>query len=56
MPKATRIDPYGNFNFLVDIGVSDAFPRKWEGPSFNAKGNEVAIETLTLCCEGIERQ
>ena len=143
MPKATRIDPYGNFNFLVEIGattvagfsectglssqvdvieyreggdnrirklpglgrfgditlkrgitttdelqkwhrnilngvperrniaislldnarqvvvrwvVSDAFPRKWEGPSFNAKGNEVAIETLTLCCEGIERQ
>ena len=143
MPKAARIDPYGNFNFLVEISgttvagfsecaglssqvdvieyreggdhrirklpglgrfgditlkrgitntdelqkwhrnilngvpdrrsivislldnarqvvvrwvVSEAFPRKWEGPSFNAKGNEVAIETLTLCCEGIERQ
>jgi len=33
----------------------DAFPRKWEGPDFNAKGNEVAIESLELCCERIER-
>ena len=33
----------------------NAFPRKWEGPSFNAKGNEVAIESLELCCERIER-
>ena len=143
MPKATRVDPYGNFNFLVEISgttlagfsecsglssevgvieyreggdakvrklpglgkfaditlkrgvvnnnelqnwhrnilngvpdrrnisivlldnqrqpvvrwnVADAFPRKWEGPYLNAKGNDVAIETLTLCCEGIERE
>ena len=33
----------------------NAFPRKWEGPDFNAKGNEVAIESLELCCERIER-
>lgn len=33
----------------------NAFPRKWEGPSFNARGNEVAIESLELCCERIER-
>ena len=33
----------------------DAFPRKWEGPDLNAKGNEVAIESLELCCERIER-
>jgi len=34
----------------------NAFPRKWEGPSLDAKGNDVAIETLTLCCEGLERE
>ena len=33
----------------------DGFPRKYEGPNFNAKGNEVAIETLVICCERIER-
>ena len=33
----------------------NAFPRKWDGPDLNAKGNEVAIESLELCCERIER-
>jgi phage tail-like protein len=33
----------------------NAFPRKWEGPVFEAKGTDVAIETLTLCCERLER-
>jgi phage tail-like protein len=32
----------------------EAWPRKWEGPSFNAKNNEVAIETLEIVCEGVE--
>jgi phage tail-like protein len=32
----------------------EAWPSKWEGPALNAKGNEVAIETLTLTCEGVE--
>lgn len=34
----------------------NAFPRKWEGPHLNAKGSDVAIETLTLSCEGLERE
>jgi phage tail-like protein len=34
----------------------DAFPRKWEGPNLDAKGSDVAIETLTLCCENLERE
>lgn len=34
--------------------LSEAWPSKWEGPGLNAKGSEVAIETLTLTCEGIE--
>lgn len=31
----------------------EGWPRKWEGPAFNAKTNEVAIETLEIVCEGI---
>jgi phage tail-like protein len=40
---------------VVRWRFSDGFARKYEGPSFNAKGNEVAIETLEICCERIER-
>ena len=32
----------------------EAWPRKWEGPTMNAKNNEVAIETLEICVENIE--
>jgi phage tail-like protein len=35
--------------------VREAWPCKYEGPSLNAKGNEVAIESLELCHEGLER-
>jgi phage tail-like protein len=41
---------------VVRWSVSDAFPRKWEGPDLIAKGNDVAIETLILCCESIDRE
>ena len=33
----------------------NAWPAKWDGPDFSAKGNDVAIETLELAHEGIER-
>jgi phage tail-like protein len=33
----------------------NAWPVKWTGPSFNAKGNDVAIETLELAHEGLAR-
>jgi phage tail-like protein len=33
----------------------NAWPTKWEGPAFNATGNEVAVETLVLAHEGIVR-
>jgi phage tail-like protein len=36
--------------------ITNAWPAKWSGPSFNAEGKEVAIETLELCHEGIERK
>ena len=35
--------------------LHDAWPRKYEGPSLNAMGNEVAIETFVLTCESMER-
>ena len=31
-----------------------AWPCKWEGPAFDALGNDVAIETLELAHEGLE--
>ena len=32
-----------------------AWPTKWEGPAFNAKGADIAIDTLVLAHEGITR-
>jgi phage tail-like protein len=34
--------------------VHEAWPCKYDGPSFNAKANEVAIESLEICHEGLE--
>ena len=34
----------------------EAFPQKYEGPRFNAKASEVAIETFVICCESLERE
>ena len=31
-----------------------AWPCKWTGPTLNAKTNEIAIETLEICHEGLE--
>jgi phage tail-like protein len=33
----------------------DAWPSKWNAPDFNAKGTDVAIETLELAVERVER-
>lgn len=41
---------------VVRWNFSEAWIRKIEGPNLNAKGNEVAIETVVLTCEGIERE
>jgi phage tail-like protein len=45
-----RVDPYRN-----RWRIFNAWPCKWEGPDFDAAANEVAVETLTLTCEGIQR-
>jgi phage tail-like protein len=31
-----------------------AWPCRWTGPTLNAKNNEIAIETLEICHEGLE--
>jgi phage tail-like protein len=31
------------------------WPTKWDGPDFNAKGTDVAVETLEIAHEGVER-
>lgn len=33
----------------------NAWPSKWDGPDFNAEGNDIAIETLELTHEGVTR-
>jgi phage tail-like protein len=37
------------WNFL------NAWPTKWDGPDFTAKGNDIAIDMLELAVEGTER-
>jgi len=40
----------GRWNFM------NGWPSKWVGPSYNATGNEVAIETLEIAVEGLEKK
>jgi phage tail-like protein len=42
-------------NEVVRWNFRDGWIRKWEGPTLNAKTSEVAIETVTICCETLER-
>jgi phage tail-like protein len=32
----------------------EGWPSKWAGPAFNAKNNDVAIEEMDICIEGLE--
>lgn len=52
----------GSVVILDDIGQEKvrwnffgAWPSKYTGPSFNAKGNDIAIDTLTVTCERMQR-
>lgn len=40
---------------VVRWNFVNAWPTKWDGPTFNAQGNEVAVESLVLAHEGITR-
>jgi phage tail-like protein len=39
---------------VLRFRFSRGWPCKWVGPALNAKGNDVAIEELVLCHEGLE--
>ncbi len=43
-----------NHEPIVTWDVLEAWPCKYEGPSLNSTGNEVAVETLELCHEGLQ--
>jgi phage tail-like protein len=45
----------GDRNEVLRWNFYEAWPSKWEAPTLNAMGNDVAIETLTLTCERQER-
>jgi phage tail-like protein len=51
--SVVQLDDTGNeklrWNFF------NAWPSKWDGPSYSGKGNDVSIETLTLSCERVEK-
>jgi phage tail-like protein len=47
-------DPSGD-NVVMEWQFRDAFPCKWMGPELNATQNSVAIETLEICHQGLER-
>jgi phage tail-like protein len=51
----------GSIIILDDVGAKttrwnffNAWPSKYDGPDFNAKGNDVAIDTLTISYERLE--
>jgi phage tail-like protein len=48
-------DPSGKQK-VIEWHFRDAFPCKWVGPDLNATQNNVAVETLELCHQGLERR
>jgi len=51
--SVVQLDMRGQEKFRWNL--YDAFPAKYTGASFNAKGNDLAIETLEIAYERIER-
>ncbi len=39
---------------LMELRLRDAFPCKWNGPELSAGQNNVAVESLELCHQGLE--
>jgi phage tail-like protein len=42
-------------NDAAEWDFVEAWPTKWTGPTFNATANEIAIDTLELTHEGLDR-
>lgn len=39
----------------IEFQLTDAFPCKWNGPELSAQQSAVAVETLELCHQGLQR-
>lgn len=48
--RITLLDAQGGD--VVSWSLRGVYPQRWMGPDLNAKGNEVAMETLVLAHEG----
>jgi len=48
-------DPSGE-EAVMEWQFRQAFPCKWTGPELNAAQSNVAVETLELCHQGLERR
>ena len=48
-----QLDDRGNES--VRWNFMGAWPSKWDGPDFNARGTDVSVDTLTVSCERVER-
>jgi phage tail-like protein len=48
-------DPSGG-QVVMEWRLTRAFPAKWMGPDLHATQNNVAVETLELCHQGLERR
>lgn len=48
------LDPAGT-NELLRWNLNDSWPSQWRGAELDAMGQQVAIETLTLAYESLER-
>jgi len=48
-------DPSGG-EVVMEWYIRKAFPIKWSGPELNAMQNSVAVETLELAHQGLERR
>jgi phage tail-like protein len=42
-------------NVVLEWTFRQAFPCKWQGPDLNATQNNLAVETVELCHQGLER-
>jgi len=40
---------------VMEWQFRDALPCKWQGPDLNASQNTIAVETIELCHQGLER-
>jgi phage tail-like protein len=52
---SVRIRDPSNEQIQVEWHFRDAFPCKWVGPDLNASQNNVAIESVEICHQGLER-